>query len=198
MENLEEVRSFYKKWYGRFIIVTALALIIAVASIGVNILMFVNYNNVIDSQQELLDKYDDTLNTMTEYDIRVELNITWLDYSFSKVIVPRNGEPKPFYDDNRTIDYWKYFFETTDLDINTSEEPFRWLYIVVSMPIKAYDVFDSINSQWNIEDQTGLFKKAEFHSVGYSNYYMVAELDISSFMWKEIVPQVEIGITLTT
>lgn len=197
MSETEDIRSFYHKWYGRFLVLTMLMVIVAIASLGASVVMFINYNNIIDSQQNLIDQYDDTIKTIWEYDIRVDLNVTWLDYSSSEIAVPRSGNPKPSYDNNQTIEHWKYIFETTDLDINTSDNPFRWVTMIVSMPIKAYDVFDRINCQWLIEGQTGLFTKDEFNSVGYSAYYYTAELDISTFMWKEIVPQVQIDITLT-
>ncbi len=196
MSETEDTRAFYRKWYGRFLVLTALMVIVTIASVGASVVMFINYNNIIDSQQELIDRYDNTLNTMTEYDIRVDLNVTWLDYSISGITVPRNGNPKPSYDNNLTITHWKYIFETTDLVINTSENPFRWIYMTISVPIRAYDVFKGINCQWSIAGQTGLFTKQEFNSVNYSAYYYVADLDISTFMWKEIVPQVQMDITL--
>lgn len=197
MSDVEEVRYFYRKWLARFMIVTVIVVVVAIASVIVNIMMFANYNQLVSQQQELLDQYDDTIDTLWEYDIRVDLNVTWLDYSFTEIAMIQDGSPKPFYDDNRTIDYWEYNYKTSaDFHINTTETPFRFLYMLVSVPNQAHDIFNSITCQWTIADQTGLFKKNEFHGVSYSTYYQIAEIDISSYMWKEIAPQVEIEITL--
>jgi len=198
MENLEEVQEFYKKWFGRFIILTFFAVIIAVASIGANILMFMNYNSVINQQQELMDRYDVTVKTFQEYDIRVEMNTTWLDYSSNLRYISQNGDPIPHWDNDSLIDYWEYQFHTDQIDINTTENPFRWMYMKVSVPIKAYDVFRSISCKWTIEDNEGILTKQHFDTVDYSQYYMVTVFDISSYMWKELVPnEVTVDITLT-
>jgi len=145
-------------------------------------------------QQSLISDYQHSLTSLQYYDIRAELNIVYLDYTNTTILIPMSHEPDPSFNNDSTVNSWLYSFEHSEMDIDSS---FRTIKLRISIPSKAFSHFSGVVSTWFVEDNTGTLTNGAFFESTITWGYYDAFYDISQFMWKADVPeQIEIKTTL--
>ena len=128
------------------------------------------------------NRYDP--NFMDILDVRSSLVIGYADKP-SRTIYLENNFTLMVKDEPSNILSETYYFEITDLDLNATWNSF---YIYFQIEEKAFQSFNSIESNVYIEDKEDFIRKDKFSKSSDGLSFYIARIDIDRFMFKTDVP----------
>lgn len=128
------------------------------------------------------NRYDPDLAQV--FDVRSSLVIGYTSQS-SKTIYLENNFTLIVRDETANIISETYWFEIIDLDLNATWNSF---YVYFQIEEKAFQSFNSIESNVYIEAKEDFIRKDKFSKSSEGLSFYIAKIDIDRFMFKTDVP----------
>jgi hypothetical protein len=171
LKVFQEIRIFLKQFFWNKSWLLVIMIIISLFT------SFAYTNNQIAQ-----NRYDPNLKDV--FDVKSSLVIGYADKP-SQTIYLENNFTLMVKDESANVLTETYYFEITDLNLTATWNSF---YIYFQIEEKAFQSFNSIQSNVYIEDKEDFIKKDKFSKSSEGLPFYIARLDIDRFMFKEAVP----------